>query len=187
MLKKEIIKNIIYIGLILTFACITTYKIYTQFQTTRDVDYNSKSLDVVYHDNGNKISLEKVTPMTDSVGISTKGYGVSVKNNLTVPIKYKIKIIDDSDLEKENEYDVIPKEEIKVSIKEGKKINKIYYLNELEDGILLDSELNALENVDIVIRLWIQKDSTIPLTTDMEYHGIIQVIENENESVAKTK
>ena len=97
-LRKEVIKNAIYIGLILLFAAMSTYYIYNRFQTTRDVDYNSKSLDIVYHDSGDKITINKVTPMTDSVGLSTKGYNLSIKNNLTVPVEYKIKIVDDKEL-----------------------------------------------------------------------------------------
>ena len=119
-LKKEIIKNTFIVGIILLFASISTYFIYNKFQTTRNVDYNSKSLDIVYHDNGNKITIDKVTPMTDSVGLSSKSYNLSIKNNLTVPVDYKVRVLDDSELDIEDEDNLIPKEDIRISIKEGK-------------------------------------------------------------------
>ena len=159
-LKKELIKNTIYVGLILLFAAAATFYIYNRFQTTRDVDYNSKSLDVVFHDSGDKITINKVTPMTDSVGLSTKGYNLSIKNNLTVPVEYKIKIVDDIELNEIDKDHLISKDNIRISIKEGKNNNKIYNLNELENGILLETEANALEKIDLVIRAWVNKDST---------------------------
>ena len=94
MLKKELIKNGIFVSLILLVAIICTYKIYYKFQNDRDVDFNSESLSVVYHDTlGDKITLTKVTPVTDSVGLSTNTYSLDVHNNLTVGVPYQIKII----------------------------------------------------------------------------------------------
>lgn len=178
-LKKEIIKNTFIVGIILLFASISTYFIYNKFQTTRNVDYNSKSLDIVYHDNGNKITIDKVTPMTDSVGLSSKSYNLTIKNNLTVPVDYKVRILDDAELDIEDEENLIPKEDIRISIKEGKNQNKIYNLNELEKGILLDSSIDALDTNEIYIRVWVNKDSTLVSGSNLKYHGIIQVIEND--------
>lgn len=184
-LKKELIKNTIYVGLILLFAAVCTNYIYYKFQTTRDVDYNSKSLDVVFHDSGDKISIDKVTPMTDSVGLSSKGFNLSLKNNLTVPVEYKIKIVDDKELNNLDKELLIPKEDIRISIREGKNNNKIYNLNELEEGILLESKVEAIDKVDLVIRVWINKDSTLQPGSDMKYHGIIQVIEDDSVAITK--
>ena len=185
-LKKEIIKNTFYVGLILCFAAFCTFFIYRKFQTNRDVDFSSKSLDVVFHDNGDKISIDKVIPMTDSVGLSTKGHSLSVKNNLTIPVKYRIKIIDDAELNiEEDPENIIPKDDIRISVKEGKKSIKIYNLNELEKGVLLDSDVNALETERIIIRAWINKDSQLQNGSDMKYHGIIQVIEDGSVAINK--
>ena len=184
-LKKELIQNTIYVGLILLFATAATFYIYNRFQTTRDVDYNSKSLDVVFHDSGDKITINKVTPMTDSVGLSTKGYNLSIKNNLTVPVEYKIKIVDDIELNEIDKDHLISKDNIRISIKEGKNNNKIYNLNELENGILLETEANALEKIDLVIRAWVNKDSTLQPGSDLKYHGIIQVMEKDSIAITK--
>ncbi len=55
--------------------------------------------------------------------------------------------------------------------------NKIYYLTDLEDGILLDEEIDALEKKDISIRVWIRQDSPLLRGSKMHYHGIIKLIE----------
>ncbi len=175
-LTKEIIKNTFYVGIILLFASISTYLIYNKFQNTRDVDFSSKSLDVVYHDSGNKISINKIVPMTDSVGLSSNAYNLSIKNNLTIPVKYIVKIVEDEDFIINNDK-VVPREDIRVSIKVNKSNNEIYNLSDLENGVLLDTEIGALEKNDLSIRLWINKDSNISNTNDMKYQAIIKVVE----------
>jgi hypothetical protein len=182
--KREIIKNVIYITVILLIAVVSTYYIYNKFQVDRDIDFNSESLDVTYHENsGDKVSIVKVTPVTDSVGLSSKSYNITIKNNLTENVSYKIKLIDDleeisNDLCSDN---LISKDNIRVSIKVNKKDNKIYTLDELEDNLLLSSTIKALDSIDISIRAWVRQDSSLPLGSNMHYHGIIQVIEDDSD------
>ena len=181
--KKEFMKNAIFITFILLIAIISTHYIFYKFETDRNIDFNSESLDVTYHARtGDKIYLLKVTPMTDSVGLSTKTYNVSIKNNLTEKVNYKIQIVDDLEKVEQDgcgEYQ-IPKEDIKISVKVNKKDNKIYTLEELENGILLEDNIAALEKLDISIRLWVRQDSTLPLGAKLHYHGRIRIIEQEN-------
>ena len=183
--KKEIIKNTVYITFILLLAIISTYLIYHKFQDTRNIDFSSESLDVTYHDiKGDKVSIDKITPVTDSVGLSSKSHSISIKNNLTENVKYKIKLLDDKDAYEGLEEDkIIPKEDIRVSVKVNKKDTEIFDLVELEEGILLEDEIYALSTDYISIRLWIKQDSKLPSGEDMYYNGIIQIIE-ENSSVA---
>ncbi len=186
--KKEIIKNTVYITFILLIAVVSTYFIYNKFQKTRTVDFNSASLDVSYHEaSGDRISINKVTPVTDSVGLSSKAYTISVKNNLTENVHYKVKVLDDK--EKKDEYDeelLIPKEDIRISVKVNKEDTEIYSLDELEDGVLLDTEVVALGNDNISIRVWIKQDSKLPAGSEMYYDGLIQLVE-ESSSVAINK
>ena len=183
--KKEIIKNTVYITFILLLAIISTYLIYHKFQDTRNIDFSSESLDVTYHDiEGDKITIDKITPVTDSVGLSSKSHSISIKNNLTENVKYKIKLLDDKEAYEGLEEDkLIPKEDIRVSVKVNKKDTEIFDLVELEEGILLEDEIYALSTDHISIRLWIKQDSKLPSGEDMYYNGIIQIIE-ENSSVA---
>lgn len=181
-IKKEIIKNVLFISIILLLAIISTYCIYNKFQDRRDIDYNSESLDVTYHEaTGDEISLNRITPMTDSVGLSSKAYNITIKNNLTEKVNYKVRILNDLEKQIDDACEdiLIPLNNIKISIKEGNKDTKIYYLNELNQGILLESKFSALEEKDIVIRVWIDQNSSLPLGAKMHYHGKVQVIEDD--------
>lgn len=187
--KREIIKNSVYIIFILLIAIVSTYYIYNKFQVDNNIDFNSDSLDVTYHEStADRLTLNKVTPVTDSVGLSSKSYNITVTNNLTESVSYKIKIVDDLEkiVEDECSDNLISKEDIRISIKNGNTDNKIYNLNELEDGILLDSKVKALEKKNLAIRIWIKQGSTLPIGSLMHYHGVVQVIEEDN-SVAINK
>ena len=182
MLKKELIKNGIIIAIILLIAIVSTYHIYYKFQNDHKVDYNSESLDVVFHDTaGDKIKILKVTPVTDSVGLSSNTYNIDIHNNLTVKVPYQIKIKTDEETIQEDgceEY-LIPEEDIRISVKVGRSDNEIYNLSELKDGILLSHAVDALGDDTIAIRVWINKDSSLVAGSKMHYHGVIQVIEEE--------
>ena len=182
-MKKELIKNGIHVGLILLLAIISTYYIYYKFQNDRETDFNSESLDVIYHDQTkDKIDITKVIPVTDSVGLSSNAYSLTIKNNLTIGVNYTIKIVDDKEKIKEDECgeSSIPKDNIRISIKVGKGTNNIYTLSELEDGVLSSNVIDALKKENIVIRTWITKDTTLVSGSNMHYHGKIQVIENDS-------
>ena len=185
--KREMIKNTVFMIFILILAIIPTHYIYYKFQENRSIDFSSDSLDVTYHEStGDKLTLSKVTPVTDSVGLSSsKAYLVSIQNNLTEKVNYKIRILQDKEtiLADECEEYLIHEEDIRVSVKINKKENKIYNLNELEDGILLEDTIKALGNNSITIRLWVNQDSSLPRGAFLHYHGIIQV-EEENSSIA---
>ncbi len=184
--RREIIKNTIYIFFILLLAVVSTYYIYNKFQGARNIDFNSESLDVTYHEKtGDKLTLNKVIPVTDSVGLSSKAYLISIKNNLTEKVNYKLKIVDDLEQIKEDqcEGNLITKDNIRISIKENRKNNKIYTLSELEDGLLLDDEIGALEKKNLAIRIWINQDSALPMNAKMHYHGIMQIVEDDKVAV----
>lgn len=187
--KKQLIKSFTYIFFILLLAVVSTYLIYNKFQDNRSIDFNSESLDVTYHElSGDKLTLKKVTPVTDSVGLSSKAYLISIKNNLTEEVDYKIKILDDLETIAEDfcEDKQIPKEDIRISVKRNRGNNKIYYLSEVENGILLDETVEALDTDDISIRLWIKQDSTLPMGSSLHYHGLMQIVE-EDTSIAINK
>ena len=184
--RREIIKNTVYVTFILLLAIVSTYYIYNKFQGARNIDFNSESLDVTYHEKtGDKLTLNKVIPVTDSVGLSSKAYSITIKNNLTEKVNYKVKIVDDLDTINSDQCidNYIPKEDIRISIKENRKNNKIYTLSELEDGLLLDDEMDALEKKDLSIRIWIKQDSTLPMNAKMHYHGIMQIVEDDKVAV----
>lgn len=179
--KKTIIKNATFIIAILALAIIATYNIYYHFKGSTDIEYSSESLEITFHEKtGAKVALTKSIPVSDSVGLSSQAYTFTIKNNLTIPVEYQInitedieKIIDDLCQEKQ-----IPKELLRISIKENNSKNQIYFLSELENGILTNTEIEALGEVDYSIRIWLYNSETISIGNDLHYHGIIQVLEN---------
>ena len=182
MLKKELIKNGIILAIILSIAVGSTYYIYHKFQNDRSVDFDSESLTIVFHDStGDKVSIKKVTPVTDSVGLSSNSYSFDIINNLTIEVPYQIRIVPDTEavLEDECEEIMIPEDDIRVSIKIGRGEHQIYTLSELEEGILVFGTVPALKKEPVSIRLWIDKDSTLPAGSKMHYHGIIKVVEDK--------
>lgn len=184
--RRETIKNVVYISLILLVAVVSTYLIYNKFVDERKLDSSSEILDVTYKDNsGNKIAITKVTPLTDSVGLSTNNYGLTLTNNLTEKVNYKIIVKDDIEtiLDDECEEYQISKDDIRISVKVGKKDNKIFTLSELVDGVLLEDSLKALENEEVSIRIWVSQNSTLPLGSNIHYHGILDVVDYIPEEV----
>ncbi|MBR3211178.1 MAG: hypothetical protein IKF71_04505 [Bacilli bacterium] len=183
MLKKELIKNGIIVSIILLIAIVFTYHIYYKFQNDRQVDFNSDSLNVVFRDKaGDKINITKVTPVTDSVGLSSNTHSIVIHNNLTVGVPYQIKILPDKEMVEEDaceEYQ-IPEENIRISVKVGKSDNEIYNLSDLKNGILLTETVDALGEETVTIRVWVNRDTSLVPGSIMHYHGMIQVIENED-------
>ena len=119
----------------------------------------------------------------------SKAYTLTVTNNLTENVNYQIKILDDKEANEEYEEEsLIPKEDIRISVKVSKEETEIYNLDELTENnnILLDKEIEALDTDNISIRIWIKQDTKLPVGSDMYYNGIIQLIEN-NTSVAMNK
>lgn len=179
--KKTLIKNVTYIIAILALAIIATYNIYYHFIGATDIDYSSESLDITFHEkNGAKVTLTKAVPVSDSVGLSSPAYTFTIKNNLTEPVDYQIKLTEDldavlKDLCAETQ---LPKELLRVSIKSGKEKNIIFTVSDLEGGILEIGTMQALEEKDFSVRLWLNNSETVNIINDSHYHGIIQVVEN---------
>ena len=178
--KKELIKNIILITAIFALAIISTYYIYNRFDNSEVVDYTSESLDITYkEDNGDKIAITNVTPVTDSVGLSTPAHTVTVKNNLTEKVSFSIKVFEDIKTMAEDncsEYQ-IPRKDIRISIRNSKGKTNIYNLEELTDDILIYDDIPALKEQKYTIRLWVSNESSLPMGSDLHYHGIIEVVE----------
>lgn len=186
--KKEMIKNVIIIGIILFIAIFSTYHIYYSFGETKEVDFSSTSLDISFHEeHGEELNITKVVSKTDSVGLSSAGHKITITNNLTEDVNYKIKIVDNENKLEEMDCQglIIPKEEIRVSIKESGKETKIYSLSELEDGVMLTTKAKALEKDKYTIRIWIKEDTLLPSGSKYHYHGLIQVIENDTTLAVK--
>lgn len=181
-MKKVLIKNIIKITIIILFACLSTYLIYNKFHNDKTIDYSSESLDVIFRDDtGDKVTLDKVTPLNDNVGLASKSYEFTIKNNLTEKVETTIKLVKDEDeILRDNCKDfLIPEKYIKVAIKENSKLYDIHTINELVDSVLLDTTLEPLETRDYNIRVWTSNEMK-ETNENLHYHGKIEILENNN-------
>ena len=179
--KKILIKNVTFIVAIFALAIIATYNIYYHFIDATDIDYSSESLDITFHEkNGADVTITKAIPVSDSVGLSSTAYTFTIKNNLTEAVNYQIKLVEDieeviDDLCGEQQ---IPKELLKISVKEDNLKNVIYTVSELQDGILDSDIMEPLEEKDYSVRIWVGNSDTLIIGSNLHYHGMIQVIEN---------
>ena len=104
-------------------------KLLNKFKNERNTDYTSASLEISFHEKqGNKISITKSSPVPDSIGLSSTAYTLTVTNNLTIPVNYKLILVPD-----ENEIALdgcaesqIPLDIVKVALKE-KSITRFFH------------------------------------------------------------
>lgn len=188
--KKQRIKSALIICFILALAIFATHHIYYKFQNERNTDYSSESLDITFHEETrDKVTLSRVTPVTDSVGLSSQAYTFTIENNMTIPVNYTIKLVDDIEIVFEDgcsEYQM-PKDIIRVAIKNNKK-TEIYNLSELNDGILDQTKIKPLEEAEYTIRVWTKQDTTLQTGAVRHFHGKIQIIEDDREvAILETK
>ena len=181
--KKELIKNVIAMTFILAIAVVSTYIIYKKFDHSEIVDYSSKSLDITFKEElGDEINITHVSPVTDSVGLSSKAHTVTIKNNLTEKTSFVIKLSDNINkiIEDECQEYLIPKEDIKISVRYSSGQTEIYSLSEIDDDILVVGKLKPLESEKYTIRTWVSSESSLPMGSSLHYHGLIEV-EEKNE------
>lgn len=180
--KKEIIKNTILITIILSIAVFSTYYIYNKFNDIETIDYSSESLDITFHEkNGDELNITKITPLTDAVGLSSQGHNITIKNNLTESVKYTIKITDNiaKMLTQGCKGITIPKEEIRISLKNFNGPTEVYSLSELINDTLLSTTIKSQAEEKYTIRIWVNNETTLPSGSENHYHGLIQVFEND--------
>ena len=158
--KKQRIKSIIIIIFLITFSAVSTYLIYEKFSNSRDKDYDTGKMEVVFHDkNVNEISLNKFTPVTDAIGLSTPSYNFTVKNNT------------------DNCYDKqIPTELLKISFRKDHQTPKAYILSEFPSDVIYEDSLKPNSSEDYSIRLWAVNNNFV-LDKTSHYHALIEVVE----------
>ena len=181
--RKERIKSALIICFILALAIFATHHIYYKFQNERNTDYSSESLDITFHEEtGDKVKLTRVTPVTDAVGLASQSYTFTIKNNMTIPVNYTIKLVDDLEMVFEDNCGELemPKDIIRVAIK-SKEETEIYTLSELQDGVLLENKIKALGEEEYTIRIWNTQSTTLQAGSTRHYHGKIQIVEDENQ------
>ena len=179
-LLKFYIKNGIYIFLILLFAVVSTMWIYNKFSKENSSITPTEHLEVTFHDKEkNKISITKVNPVSDAIGLSFNANTISIKNNTDKKLKFVVKILDDID-----EYNYhgcinnkLPHGSIKIAYHKNKDRNSIVLLNTLVDDVLVSDEIDAGDETNYTVRLWIDNNTNLNLDKNSHYHGLIIVEE----------
>lgn len=170
-------KEIIIITLILLFALITTHHIYYKFKDSRNVDYNTPTLDVTFHEkSGDEINLTKVIPVSDSVGLASHAYKFTIKNNTDKSISYSINILDNEEKTEEDDCSLsqISQNIIRFSIHKNGEKNTIYTLSNLVDGKVLTRIIKPNQKEDYTMRVWVSQNN-LQTGSPLHYHGIIKV------------
>ena len=86
-LRKQRMKSAMIISFLLLFALIATYAIYNTFKDARDEKVNSPHLEVIYH-SSDQIELLQFHSVTDSVGLSSQPYKITIQNQTNHPVSY---------------------------------------------------------------------------------------------------
>lgn len=171
-------KEIVIITFIVLFVLIATYKIYYKFKDSSNVEYNTDTLDVTFHEkSAGEVNIEKVSPVTDSVGLSSTAYTFTIENNTNKSLKYEINIVDNESKIKEDNCGTyqIPRNVIKFSIRNKKEKNSIYTLGNLVNGNILSRVIPAKAKEEYTMRFWVSNNSSLTTGLKLHYHGIIQV------------
>ncbi len=177
--EKQKRKSIIIIIFLISFSLISTYLIYEKFANSRDRDYDTGKMEVVFHGkNGNEISLDKFTPVTDAIGLASPSYTFTVKNNTDKKVKYSIKLVSNNEKIMFDNCDdkQIPKELLKLSFRKDHQSPIAYVLSEFTDDVIYEDSLKPNSSEDYSIRLWAM-NSNFTLDKTSHYHALIEVIE----------
>ena len=178
-LRRHNLKSIIIIIFLLTFAIVSTYLIYNKFIRLREQDYDTGKMEIVFHDKeGNYINMERFTPVTDAVGLSSQDYNFTVKNGTSEAVNYKIVLEDNNEkiLEDGCMAEQIPKELLKVSFRKDHQAPEAYILSECPDTVLFEDTLEPYSEEEYAIRVWAVNTDFI-VDRNSHFHGIIKVIE----------
>ena len=126
----------------------------------------------------NEISLDKFTPVTDAIGLSSPSYTFTVRNNTDKEVKYSIKLIaNNKKIQHDNcENKQIPRELLKLSFRKDHQSPVAYVLSEFPNDIIYEDSLKPNSSEDYSIRLWAM-NSNFTLDKTSHYHALIEVIE----------
>ena len=136
-------------------------------------------MEVVFHEkNGNEISLDKFTPVTDAIGLSSPSYTFTVINNTDKKVKYSIKLVATKKKIQQDNCDnkQIPKELLKLSFRIDHQTPVAYVLSEFPNDVIYEDSLKPNSSEDYSIRLWAM-NSNFTLDKTSHYHALIEVVE----------
>ena len=183
-------REVLMIIFIFLFAIITTKYIYNKFNDSSNVNYNTDTLDVTFHEkSGADVNILKVTPVTDSVGLSSKAYKFTIKNNTNSSIKYSINLKQNDELIKKDNCleSQIPTNIVRFSIHKNDEKNNIYTVSDLVNGHILSRIIKANKSEEYTMRFWTVNNNEIQTGAKLHYHSTIDVVDEGVEIAAVVK
>ena len=177
--RKYMIKSIIIITFLLSFAIVSTYLIYNNFSKQREKDIDTGKMEVVFHSQaGNKINLTRFNPVTDAVGLSSDSFDFTVRNGTDKEVSYKIVLEDNTKrIERDGcSINRIPNELLKLSFRVDHEAPNALILSEYPNNVLYEDTLEAHSEEDYSIRIW-AVNSDFVIDRNSHFHSIIKVIE----------
>lgn len=74
---------------------------------------------------------------------------------------------------------LIPKDNIKIALKKNNNKDEIYYLNDINNNIIVSDIINPNESNYYSIRVWVTNNTSLVNGTNLHYHGLINLEEVE--------
>ncbi len=171
--RRHLIKTGILCAFILGFALVSTYFIYHKFYGKNDQVYQEENLRITFHEKeGNKVTIQKITPVTDSVGLSTSPYSLTLENHTDHSVRYIISLENDEKTISDCGCidNGIPYSIIKLGVHSSKKTLEPKLLSDIPNLAVYQSTLKKGEKEDVELRLWIDRTST-DINRDGHYHA----------------
>lgn len=185
MKTRELELTVLSIIVVLIVCIFSGYMIFSSVQKTSKYNtLKTGNLEISYNDTdiglGDIIDLTKSDHISDTKGQKVKPYIFKINNKGKVSEKYRIKIIDDTDMiEADNcANELLDKSLIKYSINKGE--SKILNDASSNEFIVTESALLPGKTTTYFLRIWITNTAENE-TIDKHYHGkiIVEAIPNK--------
>ena len=128
-------------------------------KTNNSITINAGSLALIFQNEENMINITNAVPVKDQVGLnSDKEYNFQIKNNGSIPAKYKITL--EETCVTGNDVDVcIPDEYVKVGLKVGDNDYKVVERNDKNEYILETGSLPKGATNTYKMKIWLDHET----------------------------
>ena len=130
---------------------------------------------IIFNSIDNTIYLEKAMPTLDKFGKEEKGFSFSIKNTTNNPIKYQLYLVDDNS--------TINNGFIRYELTKNDQVLGIYSLK--EDGILDKNLINPNEDINYIIKIWLDYNSNVKIGRLSKKIAVSEIIDENKKDVNK--
>ena len=128
---------------------------------------------IVFNSIDETIYLENAIPTLDKFGKEEKGFSFSIKNTTSNSMKYELSlVVDNSTIDNIN---------IRYELTKNNQVLGIYNLD--EDGILEKNMINSNEEINYVIKLWLDYNSDIKVGKLSKKIAVAEIVDGEVKTI----